>query len=107
MANLANYTLIAGLVKDWAGKLSDPHIVTMNEHYDVRRDAIVADMLAFSNGLERTVATFNGIFAVDNVVRSNDFVMVKVSNCRRFPNAHPPHIYDDHGTDLACWGERF
>ncbi|HEY2087432.1 MAG TPA: hypothetical protein VGH54_15630 [Mycobacterium sp.] len=69
MANLANYTQIAGLVKGWADKivslnLNDPtHLIELGE--------VCRDMHAFSNGLAHTVKTFAPIVAEDNVAESN------------------------------------
>lgn len=103
MANLANYTQIAGLVKSWADKI-DANLIPL--HFMELGD-IAADMRAFGNGLEHTVEMFGPIVAELNKFGAdgNDFVMVPVANCRRFTTAHKPHIYDDHGNNFACWGQ--
>lgn len=103
MTNLANYTQIATVVKEWAGKLSKLDLSDPSDQ--ITLGLVAADMHAFGNGLDMAVATFSGLLAGDNVVHSNDFVMIRVQNCRRYPNFHKPHVYDDHGTDFACWGE--
>lgn len=103
MTNLANYTQIAQLVKSWADTIdrTGPGI----EWDTVSK--LADDMRAFGNGLEHTVEMFGPIVAELNKFSAdgNDFVMVPVVNCNRYPNSHKPHIYEDHDNNYACWGK--
>jgi len=109
------------LVKAWQARI-DAVIAHPMPAYDATvLQEVSSDMTVF-------VATINGVVAHDNVALDklrtnaiygrvdavsaypkvaevNDYVMVKVQNCRRYHTSHPPHVYNDHGKDFACWGE--
>lgn len=103
MNTLAPYTLIAELVKLWADKIVSLDPADPTHRIDL--GIVAQDMHAFSNGLAHAVETFGPIVAAINDAQSN--VSVPVANCRRYHHPHPPHCYNDHGSDFACWGEAF